>query len=535
MNEPAIASRKVPAKELLLVGLILFTLAILLQWAGGAYRSEFGGHPDEAAHYVTGLMIRDYIANGFPGAPMKFAKEYYDHYPKVALGNWPPAFYLIQSAWSLVIPPSRTAMLLLMAALSAGVALVSYAFARNQIGKVGAVTVALLFLLIPLTQRHTAMIMTEIPIALFVLLALLSFGRFVETGRPRDSILFGVFASLAILTKGSGMFLALVPLLALIFAWKLSLLRKLSFWYAAVIVAVLCGPWTWKFRDVARAGWMESEPSLNFTKQAMLFYPQQLLLAVGAAIGVFAIIGIVWKLVIDRKGPGHGQWAALAAALISLPVFHSIVPAGLENRHLVPALPIVLLFAGAGIVGIATWLKRKGVSPQRVGGVLAVIAIGAFFGITFSIPQKGYGGFGPAAAIALEKAPDPKQVFLVSSDAQGEGMFIAEVAMQEKRPGHFVQRSSKALASSSWSGEGYQSKYKNEESMLEFLTKRNITFLVLDGSIPSYNKKEHHEILEKTAAKYTNTFSLEGKFDVQRKGISTNALLVYRLNSGSTN
>lgn len=31
-------------------------------------------------------MIRDYIANGFPASPMKFAEEYYVHYPKVAFG-----------------------------------------------------------------------------------------------------------------------------------------------------------------------------------------------------------------------------------------------------------------------------------------------------------------------------------------------------------------------------------------------------------------------------------------------------------------
>ena len=33
----------------------------------GAYHAEFGSHPDEAAHYVTGLMVRDYLASGLPG------------------------------------------------------------------------------------------------------------------------------------------------------------------------------------------------------------------------------------------------------------------------------------------------------------------------------------------------------------------------------------------------------------------------------------------------------------------------------------
>ena len=74
-----------------IMALVLF-LAATVGWQlqTGAYKSEFGGHPDEAAHYVTGLMIRDYLTGGIPEHPMKFARNYYDHYPKVALGNWPP-------------------------------------------------------------------------------------------------------------------------------------------------------------------------------------------------------------------------------------------------------------------------------------------------------------------------------------------------------------------------------------------------------------------------------------------------------------
>ena len=83
---------------------------LLLQWTEGAYQAEFGGHPDEAAHYVTGLMIHDYVAAGLPGNPMTFALEYYDHYPKVALGNWPPLFYVLQAGWTLLFTPDRASM-----------------------------------------------------------------------------------------------------------------------------------------------------------------------------------------------------------------------------------------------------------------------------------------------------------------------------------------------------------------------------------------------------------------------------------------
>src|ERR1700680_1452483 len=83
----------------LAVPAILFLfLAIALQYAAGAYRAGFGAYPDEPAHYVTGLMVRDYILHAVGRPPMRFAENYYLHYPAVAFGHWPPVFYVIQAA-----------------------------------------------------------------------------------------------------------------------------------------------------------------------------------------------------------------------------------------------------------------------------------------------------------------------------------------------------------------------------------------------------------------------------------------------------
>src|SRR5258705_5496858 len=85
-------------------------VTVALQILGGAYQAEFGGYPDEPAHYVTSLMVRDYIAGMDYTDPMTFARNYYAHYPKVAIGHWPPFLYLIQGLWMLVLPTSRTSI-----------------------------------------------------------------------------------------------------------------------------------------------------------------------------------------------------------------------------------------------------------------------------------------------------------------------------------------------------------------------------------------------------------------------------------------
>ena len=108
-----------PWKWALVAFCVALPITVMFQYLGGVYASELGGHPDEPAHYVTGLMIRDYLASGFHSGPMTYAKDYYDHYPKVALGNWPPFFYMIQSAWTLPFSPSHASVLRLMAVLTA--------------------------------------------------------------------------------------------------------------------------------------------------------------------------------------------------------------------------------------------------------------------------------------------------------------------------------------------------------------------------------------------------------------------------------
>ena len=54
-------------------------LVVLLQYLGGAYTNEFGQHPDEPAHYVSGLLVRDYIVDFHFNSPMAFAEDFYMH------------------------------------------------------------------------------------------------------------------------------------------------------------------------------------------------------------------------------------------------------------------------------------------------------------------------------------------------------------------------------------------------------------------------------------------------------------------------
>lgn len=98
---------------------LFLSLTVAFQVIKGGYSAEFGETSDESAHYITGLMVRDYVASGFPWPPMEYAENYYVHYPKVALGHYPPVFYVLEAAWMLLFGPSRVSVLLLLGTLTA--------------------------------------------------------------------------------------------------------------------------------------------------------------------------------------------------------------------------------------------------------------------------------------------------------------------------------------------------------------------------------------------------------------------------------
>jgi len=97
--------------HLTVAGVALLILILLRQYQSGAYRVEFDSNPDESAHYVTALMVREFLAS--PDThPMAFAENYYLHYPKVAFGVWPPLHDLSLGLWMTVTSNSRLSTIL---------------------------------------------------------------------------------------------------------------------------------------------------------------------------------------------------------------------------------------------------------------------------------------------------------------------------------------------------------------------------------------------------------------------------------------
>ena len=286
---------------------------------------------------------------------MHYAENYYLHYPKVSFGHWPPVFYLLQAAWTLLFSISRTSLLLLMAVTTAGVAEMLFLAARKNFGFFLSAGLSFLWILTPFVQANTGMVMAESLVALTSLLAALSLGRYMDREAPRDALWFGVWTLLCILTKGDGWALVLVPAVAIALTRKWYLLRRRALYGAGAIVA-LAIPWQWMTLSMVKEGW-EDRPGLFYTFRALGSFFAMLAGGIGWIAFGFVLLGaaVLCLLPVLRGRPVPGFWAVMFAAAAAGLLLHAAIPAGIESRRIIPVLPELLLLAGGGIA----WLSRR--------------------------------------------------------------------------------------------------------------------------------------------------------------------------------
>lgn len=440
-------------------------------------------------------MAHDYVTRGFPEAPLPFAKQFYLHYPKVAIGHWPPMMYVLLAGWMLVFPATVHAAIFLMALLAALLAFLLYRIVLREFGsRAIAVLSGIILLSLPLMERFGGLIMADLPVALWSVCAALAWGRYLDTERPREALLFALFSSLAILTKGDGFLLALLPPLTVLYGRRWGLLRKPSLWLSAALVAVICLPWTILTMKLVTPT-MQGHAGWAFTVRALPFYLVQLSRATGSLILGLAALGIVARFGPKfAPAPPGGLWLSMAALLFADVGFHSVVPAGLEPRYLISGTFPVMLFALAGAAWLCSLSVVSGLPRSiRVAGAAAVITV-LFAAFNFHITRKNSFGFAEAAEDILADPSLSQAAVLCSSDRDGEGLLISEIAMRERRNGHYILRASKMLGASDWNGSGYRLRFTTGAEVSRLLDSLPVDIVVIDET-PGVLHYQHNDLL----------------------------------------
>jgi len=504
--------------------LILFLMILLLQWASGAHAGALGAEPDEASHYVTGVMVHDYIAHGLPGNPLTFAKEFYVHYPRVAFGLWPPLFHVWSAVWMLIFGTGRMSIMFMLVALTALWAWFFYRMGRQVIGIIGGALSAVLLVCLPLTQKSTSTVMIDIPVALMMLLAMGAYARYLEGEKTRDAFMFGLYAAVALLIKYNALALALLPPLCVLITGRHYLWRSKRFWLPAAVVLVVAGPWYLLMRRLVlyAADPGSSAPigaDLAATAKGMLF-------AAGPVVFVLAVIGSVVvlphtrkRLQVETSKHLSSLYVVAAAMVLAVFLFHSAYPI-FEPRYLLPATPALFMLSWPAVF----YIRSASGGRQWVTISVLIFIVALHAAITFSVPAKNTRAYLQAAQEVLVSGLPHSGAVLVSAEAIGEGMLTAEFVMRDHRPDHYVVRASKVLATQTLMGDNYQLKYKTPEEMMTALDAIPISVVVIQRC-PKGKCGEHENLLIQAAQQYPERWRLSSAIPSE----SGSPILIYRI------
>src|ERR1700685_2548586 len=129
-------------------------LALLaVQWSAGAWNAEFNSNPDESAQFVSGRMIWEYLTTLPRENPVTWAKQYYLHYPKVAIGHWPPGYHLAEGSWSLIFGSSRNSAMWLQWFIALVALMALYTLARPRFSLAVTCGIVVFAIAVPVFQQ----------------------------------------------------------------------------------------------------------------------------------------------------------------------------------------------------------------------------------------------------------------------------------------------------------------------------------------------------------------------------------------------
>ena len=506
--------------------LILYlVLALFGRVQAGAELGDFGGFEDEPAHMVTSVMMREYATSFDPAHPIRFIEDYYLHYPKVASGHWPPVLHFTLGSIMIPLGVDRFSLLLGSCLVAALAAWSVRLLARQSMPMPLPGLLGLLFLALPMVQNLSAAPMTELLVAALGAIAVYWFSRYLKSGKASQARWFGIFAALAVLTKGNGVGLVLLPILAPMMTGRWNRMITRGTIFSGILVGIVGIGWYARFMGFSQTTWSASHEGLwRYGLDAAEFYSSEIFLILGSLTAGLACIGMVVGF-LDRNS--RDMTACLLAWLMGLYSCYLFIPTGIEARHLSATFPVWLVFAGRG----ALWLCRSlGWSP-RVLGLPAAALVMLGIGLQGYAPtQSEHRGFRDAVELVLSHDTLDEAPWLIASDANGEGLAVAEAVLQD--PGHErlqVLRSSKVLAEDDWLGNDYSMLYSNGEELGAFLRRVPVAVVFLDLSAWRKHWFPHHDLLQAYLENHPEHFEEIGRLDTIRDGVvHPKAMRIYR-------
>jgi|GEM_PF-1983890 len=427
---------------------------------------------DASRHAMNSVFVHDFFAQGGWRDPLGFAKAYYDQYPGINIGFYPPFLYAVTAPVLGLLGVGHGVCQGVVAAFAALVAMGGYAWTRPVLGRPAAVAAGLMLVLGPEMALWGRQVQLDVPAVALLLWGAWALAKWMEAPRRRWLMLAALLLGCAMLTRVQTVFawpwwLAIVflrpagraqpwrpRLMATALYGVLSLPSVASAIYFARVVGHLAGQmpdmpplWSW-----ANWGWYAAR------------FPEQLGV-VGMAVLLLGVLLSAVVLVAGGALPGRRQGEpgrpaalrslvqgrcalALSMALLAWGFFSAV--SNKEPRFDLPVLPFALL---ASFLAIGRWgqLGRAAdaalPAPRARWAAGLVMLLGAAMLAEAGLAQRWASvprvtGHREAALLAARLAPAGSRVMI---SAHRDGNFIFALRADGQRPDLAVRRADKLL------------------------------------------------------------------------------------------
>jgi hypothetical protein len=482
---------------------------IAYQNVSGTFDDDFY-YGDTAAHFVTGVMIADYVSTSLGSDPVAFAEEYYVRSPKVAFGRWPPLFHLLQSGWYLITGASKQSALILIGAITAATIAVLFHRLRRLYGTAIAFAAVLLFASFPNVRWHTRMVMSDMLTLLLCTLSVFALIDFVSTRRTRDLLAVFVWAFLAVLTKENALHLAILVPCVLGFAvgrplfrhpqHRLIVLSVITVGIGLVVFRLLFGSNLHGYQDLAHL----VRQTVGGHDRGSVFVTYSDL--VSSAVVLIAAAGLIAGYLSCHSGRKTHVMVSLTW-LLSIFAFFIVVPAPPDVRYFMPALIPLTLLVGQALYESHERLRRA----SRIAAVALPAAIWfvAVYSHPYRVPPSVWGYEAVARSIPVRS----NLVTMISSDPFGDGAFIVERLMADRERAGIVLRADKVLASSDWHGDYHRLITNSARDVYRYLLETPVHYVVVETSeLVRTMAPLEHTLLSRTLESHPDDFRLVGRF-----------------------
>ncbi|ALV07660.1 dolichyl-phosphate-mannose-protein mannosyltransferase [Roseateles depolymerans] len=338
---------------------------------------------DASRHAMNSVFVYDFFAQGGWRDPIRAAKAYYDQYPGINIGFYPPFLYLVTAPLLGVFGVSHAVCQAVVSAFAALCAMAGYAWTRPLLGRAAACACGAMLVLVPEMALWGRQVQLDVPAVALLLWGVWALAKWLEAPRKRWLWLAALLLGCAMLTRVQTvlawpLWLGVVALhpVAREQPWRLRLgatalygLLSLPSVAAALYFAKVMGSLAGRMPDMpalwswANWGWYAAR------------MPEQLGIAATALLAVGLVVLVAWVAASGQAALRGRTGMALVLGLLAW-LFFSVV-SNKEPRFALPVLPFAML-ASLLVIGhaAAAWPARRlgamaGVGAQHSANLTA--------------------------------------------------------------------------------------------------------------------------------------------------------------------